>query len=155
MENSTPFAELTLGLASDHAGFELKSYLIDYLTGLGCAVQDFGTDTPESMDYPDVAHPLARALASGNLDYGIALCGTGNGMAMTLNKHPQLRAALCWDVELAGLARAHNNANCCVLPARFLETEEAREIVETFLTTSFDGGRHSRRVEKIPVDPLL
>ncbi len=140
-----------VALCSDHAGYELKSAIIEYLTGSGVAVDDFGTDSPESCDYPDFAHPCARAVESGEDYPGIAMCGTGNGIAMTLNKHQGIRAALCWNTDLARLAREHNNANVLVLPARFISKELALEIVDTFLHTPFEGGRHQRRIEKIPI----
>lgn len=141
---------MQLGIASDHAGFEMKEALKRYLTSLGYNVKDFGTDSPESMDYPDVAHPLARSVENGDVDLGIALCGSGNGISMTLNKHQGVRAALCWNEELAALARQHNDANVLSLPARFISVEQARRIVKKFLESSFEGGRHQRRVEKIP-----
>lgn len=140
-----------VALCSDHAGYELKTAIIAYLNNRGIKTDDFGTESSESCDYPDFAHPCAQAIESG-IDYpGIAMCGTGNGIAMTLNKHQGIRAALCWSTELARLARAHNDANILVLPARFIDTESALAIVDTFLSTPFDGGRHIRRVEKIAV----
>lgn len=141
----------TIGMACDHAGYELKEILKVYLQELGYAVKDFGTNSPESMDYPDTAHPLANALEANEVDFGVAMCGSGNGIQMTLNKHQGVRAALCWDVELASLAKQHNNANILVLPARFIPTEKAKEIVDAYLTAEFEGGRHQRRVEKIAV----
>ena len=116
----------------------------------GYEVKDFGTHSPESMDYPDVAHPLAESIESGEVSQGIALCGSGNGISMTLNKHQGVRAALCWNEELAALARQHNDANVLSLPARFISVELAKRIVEKFLESSFEGGRHLRRVNKIP-----
>ena len=141
----------TIGMACDHAGYELKEILKAYLQELGYAVKDFGTNSPESMDYPDTAHPLANALEANEVDFGVAMCGSGNGIQMTLNKHQGVRAALCWDVELASLAKQHNNANILVLPARFIPTEKAKEIVDAYLAAEFEGGRHQRRVEKIAV----
>lgn len=141
----------TIGMACDHAGYELKEILKVYLQELGYAVKDFGTNSPESMDYPDTAHPLANALEENEVDFGVAMCGSGNGIQMTLNKHQGVRAALCWDVELASLAKQHNNANILVLPARFIPTEKAKEIVDAYLAAEFEGGRHQRRVEKIAV----
>lgn len=138
-----------LGIAADHAGYELKKALIEYLNGLGYEVKDFGTHSTESMDYPDVAHPLAEEVESGKLEKGIAICGSGNGISMTLNKHQGIRAALCWNTELAALARQHNDANILSLPARFIDTDTAKEIVKTYLESNFEGGRHQRRVEKI------
>lgn len=138
-----------VALCSDHAGYELKQTIAQYLQSEGIAVDDFGTDSSESCDYPDFAHPCAEAVESGRDYPGIAMCGTGNGIAMTLNKHQGIRAALCWDTDLARLAREHNDANVLVLPARFIPAEKALEIVKVFLSTPFEGGRHQRRVEKI------
>lgn len=139
-----------LGIASDHAGFEMKEELKRFLKEKGYEVKDFGTHSPESMDYPDVAHPLAESIEKGEVSQGIALCGSGNGISMTLNKHQGVRAALCWNEELAALARQHNDANVLSLPARFISVELAKRIVEKFLESSFEGGRHLRRVNKIP-----
>jgi ribose 5-phosphate isomerase B len=138
-----------LGIAADHAGYELKNTLIAYLQELGYEVKDFGTHSAESMDYPDVAHPLAEEVESGKLEKGIAICGSGNGISMTLNKHQGIRAALCWNTELAALARQHNDANILSLPARFIDTDTAKAIVKSYLESDFEGGRHQRRVEKI------
>ena len=131
-----------VAMCSDHAGFEMKSAIIDYLGSKGIAVENFGTNSADSCDYPDFAHPCAEAVESGR-DYP--------GIAMTLNKHQGIRAALCWDEELARLAREHNDANILVLPARFISVEKALKIVDVFLNTAFEGGRHQRRIEKIPV----
>lgn len=138
-------------MASDHAGFELKEFLKPYIKSMGYDIMDFGTHSTDSMDYPDTAHPLAEALESGKVDCGIAMCGSGNGISMTLNKHQGVRAALCWNPELGALARQHNDANVLSLPARFISHELALEIVRSFLTAEFEGGRHRRRVEKIAV----
>lgn len=140
-----------IALASDHAGFELKAIVEGYLEARGVAYKDFGTDSAESCDYPDFAHPAALAVESGECSMGIAMCGTGNGIAMTLNKHQGIRAALCWNKEIAALARQHNDANVLVMPARFIDALTALAIVDTFLDTSFEGGRHQRRIDKIPV----
>jgi len=140
----------TIGIASDHAGFALKEAIKEQLGAQGYCLVDFGTHSNQSMDYPDVAHPLASALEQGRVAMGIALCGSGNGISMTLNKHQGIRAALCWTSEIALLARQHNDANICVLPARFISSDIALEIVDTFLHTSFEGGRHQNRIEKIP-----
>lgn len=140
-----------VAFASDHAGYELKTALIEYMIGKGYETKDFGTHSEESCDYPDYAHPCARAVENGECDFGIAMCGSGNGIAMTLNKHQGIRAALCWLPELAALAKRHNNANILVLPARFISKEEAVAIVDTYLEAEFEGGRHERRIEKIPV----
>ena len=144
-----------IGIASDHAGYQMKEFLVGYLDGMGYDVHDFGTDNEESMDYPDVAHPLAFAVEQGELPRGIALCGSGNGISMALNKHQGIRAAICWTPELAELARLHNDANICSLPARFIENTEAAQIVDKFLATAFEGGRHQKRIDKIPVQAWL
>lgn len=140
---------MKLGICSDHAGFELKALVIKTLEERGIDVKDFGTFSAESCDYPDFAHPCASALEAGEVYPAIGICGSGNGIAMTLNKHQGVRAAICWQPELAALARQHNDANCLVLPARFIPAELALEIVNTFLSSDFEGGRHVRRVEKI------
>jgi len=138
-----------IGIAADHAGYEMKEILKKELVAAGYEVRDFGTHSSESMDYPDVAHPLASAVESGEVSFGVAICGSGNGISMTVNKHAGIRAALCWTPELASLARAHNNANILSLPARFISIETAKEILSTFLKSDFEGGRHLRRVNKI------
>ncbi len=141
---------MKIAIACDHAGFEYKEKLVEYLRSKGNEVKDFGTNSPESMDYPDTVHPLAVAVENGEFEKGIVLCGSGNGVAITANKHQGIRCALCWNVEIAWLARLHNDANVCAIPARFIAYEEAEEIVARFLSTEFEGGRHQRRVEKIP-----
>ncbi len=141
--------EKIIGIAADHAGYEMKEILKTELTVAGYEVKDFGTHSAESMDYPDVAHPLANAIESGSIPLGVAICGSGNGISMTVNKHAGIRAALCWTPELASLARAHNDANILSLPARFISIETAKEILFTFLSSKFEGGRHQRRVDKI------
>ena len=138
-----------IAIVSDHAGFILKEKLLQYLTDEKYEVKDFGCFSEEVVDYPDFGHPLAEAVASGEFELGISICGTGNGMNMVVNKHPGIRSALCWNEEISRLARAHNDANICALPGRFLSESEALLIVKTFLTTDFEGGRHKRRVEKI------
>lgn len=140
-----------IALCSDHAGYELKSIIEGYLEANGREFEDFGTFSAESCDYADFAHPCALAVEAGRCYPGIAMCGSGNGIAITLNKHQGIRAALCWTPELAALARQHNDANVLVLPARFIPAELALKIVDTFLSTSFEGGRHQRRIDKIPV----
>lgn len=142
---------MKIAFASDHAGYELKEFLIGYLESLGYSPVDFGTNSTESCDYPDFAHPCAEAVESSECAFGIAMCGSGNGIQMTLNKHQGIRAALCWLPELAKLARQHNNANVLVLPARFISKEEAVKIVDAYLEAEFEGGRHQRRIDKIPV----
>ena len=136
-------------MCSDAAGFELKSMIEGYLEAQEVAYVDCGTHSTDSCDYPDFAHPCAEAVESGECFPGIAMCGSGNGIQMTLNKHQGIRAALCWTPELARLARQHNNANVLVLPARFIEPTVALEIVDAFLSTEFEGGRHINRVNKI------
>ncbi len=140
----------TVGMACDHAGFELKEYIKGILEGKGYSVKDFGTHSSESMDYPDTAHPLAQAVEAGDVDFGVAMCGSGNGITMTLNKHQGVRAALCWDPEIASLAKRHNNANILSMPARFISKDEAVAILEAYLSAEFEGGRHQRRIDKIP-----
>jgi ribose 5-phosphate isomerase B len=140
-----------LFMASDHAGYELKLYLKDYLVKKGFQVEDLGTNSAESCDYADYAHPLAEQVEKDPEFYGITICGSGNGISMTANKHQGIRAALCWNSEISRLARAHNNANVLSLPARFISKGEAVEILEAFFSTEFEGGRHQRRIEKIPV----
>lgn len=142
---------MKIGICSDHAGVEYKSRLISYLLGKGYDVVNFGTDSTESMDYADVAHPLASAVESGEVDKGIALCGTGNGMAMTLNHHRGIRAGLAWNTAVGKLVREHNDANVLVMPARFISYRMAVSIVRAWLTSEFSGGRHKRRIDKIPV----
>jgi ribose 5-phosphate isomerase B len=141
--------QITIGFACDHAGYQMKEMLVEYLMGEGYAITDFGTMSEESCDYPDFAHNLAEAVVAGKCNVGIALCGSGNGISMTLNKHRDIRAALCWQPELAKLARNHNNANICSIPARFVDDQTAVKIVETFLSEEFEGGRHQRRIDKI------
>ena len=136
-------------IASDHGGFEMKQYLIERLKEADFEVKDYGTFSSESVDYPDMIHPLASAIEKGEYPLGIILCGSGNGAQMTANHHHNVRAALCWNVELAKLARQHNDANILSLPGRFVSNELAWEMVQAFLETPFEGGRHTRRVEKI------
>lgn len=138
-------------MASDHAGFQMKEYLKSLLTDKGYQIKDFGAYSSESTDYPDTAHPLAKAVERGEVDFGIAMCGSGNGISMTLNKHQGIRAALCWNPELGALAKKHNNANVLTLPARFITEEMARDIVKAYMEAEFEGGRHQRRIDKIPV----
>jgi ribose 5-phosphate isomerase B len=140
----------TIGIASDHTGVELKQRIAALLTNMGYGVEDFGArSATESVDYPDFAHPLATAVESGRLPCGVAICGTGNGMAMTLNKHLGIRAGLCWTADIASLIRRHNNANICVLSARFVDERLNLDIVKTFVSTAFEGGRHQRRIDKM------
>lgn len=138
-----------IGVACDHAGYEMKEFLVGYLAAKGWEVIDFGTHSEESVDYPDFAHQLGEAIDNGDVEWGLGLCGSGEGMAMTLNKHAKVRAGLAWLKEIAALTRQHNNANVVVLPARFISNDEAVEMLDCFLNTPFEGGRHVRRVEKI------
>ena len=140
-----------IAFACDHAGFETKEFLIKILENQKFEIKDFGTYSAESTDYPDYAHPMAKSVESGQYDLGISLCGSGNGINMTVNKHQGIRSALCWNVEIAELARLHNDANICAIPARFVTKESAKEIIEIFLKTEFEGGRHLKRIQKIPV----
>ena len=139
-----------IGISSDHAGVQLKEKVKEHLEKNGFFVRDFGPESEDSVDYPDFAHPLAEAVEKNHLDLGITICGSGNGVAMAANKHPGVRAALAWDPELAKLGRSHNNANVLALPARFINEEIALKAVDEFLQTEFEGGRHQRRVGKIP-----
>lgn len=138
-------------IASDHAGFRLKEKLVKWLAKNRYEVRDMGGFSEDSVDYPEYAHPLAVAVEKGDYAYGITICGSGNGINMASNKHQGIRSAVCWNEEISRLARAHNDANICALPGRFLSEAEAIVIVKTFLVTPFEGGRHKRRIEKIPV----
>lgn len=142
---------MKIGICNDHAGVEYKTKLISYLLKNGYDVVNFGTDTEDSVDYADFAHPLAEAVEKGECDLGIAFCGTGNGMAFTLNKHQGIRAGLAWNTEIGRLVKEHNNANILVMPARFISYRMVTSIVRAWLTTEFAGGRHARRIEKVPV----
>ena len=142
---------MKIALSCDHAGVNTKNELIKYLEKLGHKTKDFGTYTEDSCDYPDYAHPMAESVEAKESDLGISLCGSGNGINMTVNKHQGIRSALCWNTDISELARLHNDANICAIPARFVSVEEAKNIVDIFLATGFEGGRHQRRIEKIPV----
>lgn len=146
-----PFSEMFIALASDHAGYGLKQQVQLFLEDNGARVKDFGCYSAESCDYPDYAHPLAEAVQKGEVDYGVVICSTGNGITMTANKHQGVRAALCWEPKLAELARQHNNANVLGLPANFIPAPTALDIVRVFFQTDFEGGRHERRVNKIAI----
>lgn len=139
-----------IAIGSDHAGYDCKEDLISMLEGLELAFHDFGTHSTESVDYPDFAHPVARAVENGEAAFGILLCGSANGVAITANKHAGVRAAICWGEELAELARKHNNANIICIPARFVRDGDAEKMVDLFMHTEFEGGRHANRVSKIP-----
>jgi ribose 5-phosphate isomerase B len=145
---------MTIGLASDHAGFGLKQFVKKYLDEHGYDYHDFGTYTEESCDYADFGHALAYAVERGEVDNGIAICGSGEGIAMTVNKHLGIRGGLCWRPEIAHLIRQHNDANILVMPGRFIDEETAREIMDEYFATPFEGGRHQRRIEKIPLEKI-
>jgi ribose 5-phosphate isomerase B len=138
---------LKIAIGADHAGFDYKQALAQAVSP--AEVKDFGTCSADSVDYPDFAHPVAAAVENGECDFGILVCGSANGVAITANKHRGIRAAICWTVELATLARSHNNANIVCIPARFISLDEAKQIVATFLSTEFEGGRHANRVNKM------
>lgn len=138
-----------IAIVSDHAGYYLKEKLLSYLIKEKYDVKDLGCSAGETVDYPDFGHPLANAVIAGEFEFGISICGTGNGINMVVNKHPGIRAAICWNEQISSLSRAHNDANILTLPGRFISESEAYLIVRTFLTTSFEGGRHLRRIEKI------
>mgnify|MGYP000315682424 FL=1 len=140
-----------VGLASDHAGFELKEFVKQYLTEKSIPFKDYGTNSEDSCDYPDFGHALAQGMEKGEVYPGIGICGSGEGIAMTLNKHQNIRAGLAWIPEIAHLIRQHNDANVLVMPGRFINHEMARKIMDEFLSTNFEGGRHQRRVEKIAI----
>lgn len=147
---NTPYVmQEIIPIASDHAGYELKLKVIDHLRQRGIDVRDFGTDSTDSCDYPDFAHPVGSAVNRGDYPRGIVICGSGNGVQMTVNKYPGVRCALCWTPEIAHLARQHNDANIVSIPARFVSADTALAILDQFLDTPFEGGRHTRRVEKI------
>ncbi|MGB2086812.1 MAG: ribose 5-phosphate isomerase B [Flavobacteriaceae bacterium] len=140
---------MNISIGNDHAGTKYKLELLSYLTEKGHTIINHGTDDENSMDYPDTIHPVADDVSNQKADIGIIICGSGNGANMTANKHKNIRSALCWNSQIASLARQHNNANILSLPARFISLDEAKEIVNLFLSTSFEGGRHQRRIEKI------
>ncbi|WP_420603543.1 ribose 5-phosphate isomerase B [Flagellimonas sp.] len=140
---------MKIAIGNDHAGTDYKLAIIGLLKSKGIEVINHGTDGADSVDYPDFAHPVAKDVEEGNVDVGIVICGSGNGANMTTNKHQKVRSALCWNKEITALAREHNDANVLSLPARFIALQQALEMVETFLDTEFEGGRHERRVEKI------
>lgn len=140
-----------LPIASDHAGFELKESLKPYLESKGYLVKDMGCFSTESVDYPDFIHPIAKSINDGEYPFGIIICGTGNGVSMVANKYQSIRCALCWKPEISALAKQHNNANIIALPARFISLDEAKEIIDSYLSAEFEGGRHQRRIDKIHI----
>lgn len=140
-----------LGIASDHAGYDLKNWLKGKLLEKGYEVFDFGCNSNDSCDYPDYAHPMAESIKNGEIELGFSLCGSGNGINMVVNKYPGIRSAICWTDKLAALARSHNDANVCAFPARFINKDEALSMANIFLETDFEGGRHLKRINKIPI----
>ena len=138
-----------IAIGADHAGFEYKTVIAELLRSRGFEIKDFGTFTHDSVDYPDFAHPVAEALTKGEAGVGVLVCGSANGVAIAANKHQGIRAAVCWQTEIASLSRLHNNANIICIPARFVSTPQAEEMVNVFLNTAFEGGRHEKRVNKI------
>lgn len=143
--------KIKIAVASDHAGYERKLVVVKHLENLGYEVKDFGAFSSESSDYADWAHPMASAVENGEFPMGISLCGSGNGINMTVNKHQGIRSALCWNTEIAALAKQHNNANILAIPARFVTDDEATNIVDAFMNAEFEGGRHQVRIDKIPL----
>lgn len=142
---------MTISIGNDHAGTDYKKAVVKHLENKGYTVNNYGTDSHDSVDYPDFVHPVAKDVENKSVDFGIIICGSGNGANMTANKHQGVRSALCWTKEIAALAREHNNANILSIPSRFTAEQQTIEMVDTFLNTGFEGGRHERRVEKIPV----
>lgn len=140
---------MKIAIGCDHAGYELRAFLLKKLQAAGHEVRDYGTESPESVDYPDFAHPISEAVEAGTVDFGILICGSANGMVMAANKHQGVRCALCWNEEVAALAKQHNNANAIALPSRFISLEDGWRITEAFMNATFEGGRHERRVNKI------
>lgn len=142
---------MKIALGNDHAGFEMKQVVREWLEEQGYEVDNFGTDSSDSMDYPDVVHPLASAVEKGEFEMGVLVCGSGQGVSFTANKHQGIRAALCWQAEIAELARSHNNANILCIPGRFVDKEQTRDILKSFFETPFEGGRHQNRIDKAPI----
>ena len=142
---------MKIAIGNDHAGYEIKRVIKNWLEKQGYDFVDYGTDSPEPADYPDIVHPLASAVDKGEIDMGVLICGSGQGASITANKHQGIRATLCWRPEIAVLARSHNDANILCLPGRFIEGDAAIEVLRVFLDTPFDGGRHKRRIEKVPL----
>jgi len=141
---------MTISIGNDHAGVDLKKHIVKYLKGIGFTINDMGTNNDKSVDYPDFIHPVSREIEVNKSNMGIIICGSGNGAAMTANKRKNIRAALCWSKEISILARQHNDANILSIPSRFVSYDEAIDIVNAFVNTEFEGGRHQRRIEKIP-----
>lgn len=150
MNSLFPEGEKPIGLTCDHAGYPIKKYIIDLFDERGIKYIDFGTNSTDSVDYPDFAHRLGTAIDNKECNFGIAVCGTGNGINMALNKHQFVRSALCWNAEIAGFARSHNDANVLALPGRMISQKEAYDMIIAFFNTEFEGGRHQKRIDKIP-----
>jgi ribose 5-phosphate isomerase B len=142
---------MTISIGNDHAGTEYKRAIVSHLEAKGYTVNNYGTNENDSVDYPDYVHPVATDVADNKVDFGILICGSANGVAMTANKHQKIRAGICWTKEITALTRQHNNANVCCIPARYTAVQQAIQIVDTFLDTEFEGGRHQNRVDKIPI----
>ncbi|MFT5847438.1 ribose 5-phosphate isomerase B [Psychroserpens sp.] len=142
---------MTISIGNDHAGTEYKRAIVSHLEAKGYTVNNYGTNENDSVDYPDYVHPVATDVADNKVDFGILICGSANGVAMTANKHQKIRAGICWTKEITALTRQHNNANICCIPARYTAVQQAIQIVDTFLDTEFEGGRHQNRVDKIPI----
>ncbi|MFT5242659.1 MAG: ribose 5-phosphate isomerase B [Glaciecola sp.] len=142
---------MTISIGNDHAGTEYKQAIVSHLEAKGYTVNNYGTNANDSVDYPDYVHPVANDVANKKVDFGILICGSANGVAMTANKHQKVRAGICWTKEITALTRQHNNANICCIPARYTAIQQAIQIVDTFLNTEFEGGRHQNRVDKIPI----
>ncbi len=142
---------MTLSIGNDHAGPEYKNAIVAHLEAKGFKITNYGTDTLDSVDYPDFVHPVAKDVSEGNVDFGILICGSANGVAMTANKYQKVRAGVCWTSEITELTRLHNNANIICIPARFTSIPQTIKMVDVFLNTEFEGGRHERRVDKIPL----
>ncbi len=145
---------MIIAIGNDHGGYEMKLVILEWIKNQGYELKNFGTDSPESVDYPDYVHPLADAVEKDEFDFGVLICGTGQGMSFTANKHQGIRAALCWNMEISRLSRQHNNANILCLPGRFIGDKEGIDILKTFLETKFEGGRHQNRINKVMVDSI-
>ncbi len=145
---------MKIAVGNDHAGYELKVVVLKWLEEQGYEVENFGTDSSDSVDYPDFVHPLADAVEKEEFDLGVLICGSGQGVSFTANKHQGIRAALCWSAEISALARQHNNANIVCLPGRFITQQDGINILKTFIEKSFEGGRHQKRIDKVPVNPI-
>ena len=143
---------MKIAIGNDHAGYEIKMVVLDWLREQGYEIKNYGTDSPDSVDYPDFAHPVAAAVEKGEFDQGVLICGSGQGVSMTANKHKGIRAVICWIPEIAELARSHNNANILCLPGRFVDKQTTIKILENYFSTDFEGGRHQTRINKVPVE---